>query len=220
MEVDDFVECFEEIQQAQDLSSDGYKNSWYDVDDDPVEGMPREFTIEIPEEGSDIYISVESYYSNMHTEHCHLDQHRHVPDTAFTITKGAKVLANITRLSTAHPWYYHLKPEHYSAGTVLSMTTKFNWHWQLAARDYSIVVYAKQNVTIKDSGGKTNMLHYDGQSPSGFTGSRYRTEQTGWTPNFSTQRVTSLPQLLRYSTSISDFISLFLINWRSLIYLE
>ena len=37
----------------------------------------------------------------------------------------------------------------------------------MASRDFSVIVYSQQNLEIKDLKGQTNMLHYDGNSPSG-----------------------------------------------------
>ena len=39
---------------------------------------------------------------------------------------------------------------------------------QKAGRDYSVVVYSKQNITILDEDGYYNELNFDGTSPSGF----------------------------------------------------
>jgi len=34
-------------------------------------------------------------------------------------------------------------------------------------------VYSSQKLDVKDKNGQTNMIHFDGQSPSGFTASSY-----------------------------------------------
>ena len=65
MEMPDVMDCFEDIVQAHDYTDQGYKNTWYDVDNDPIAGQQREFTIEIPNLDGRIYITAESYYKDM-----------------------------------------------------------------------------------------------------------------------------------------------------------
>ena len=38
----------------------------------------------------------------------------------------------------------------------------------MTARDSTVWIYSKQNLSIMDSDKKVNMLHYDGSNPSGF----------------------------------------------------
>ena len=55
----------------------------------------------------------------------------------------------------------------YEAGDKFTMGVNFEWGGQAASRDFSVVVYSQQNLEIKDLNGQTNMLHYDGNTPSG-----------------------------------------------------
>lgn len=40
--------------------------------------------------------------------------------------------------------------------------------------DYTVRVYSKPGYEVTDEQGRTNMIHMDGQEPSGFTNSNYR----------------------------------------------
>ena len=51
----------------------------------------------------------------------------------------------------------------------------------MVGRDMTFSVYSKQNLSIKDKDGKVNMLHYDGNEPSGFTNSDYKSSSQAWT---------------------------------------
>lgn len=41
------------------------------------------------------------------------------------------------------------------------------------AQDYTVTVYSKQALVVKDAAGSTNQTYMDGRLPSGFTGSKY-----------------------------------------------
>ena len=57
--------CFSFLDQAVNRQEEGYQNYWYDVDDDPIEGQVRTFTI-VPEKlDGEIYVYVDSYHKNM-----------------------------------------------------------------------------------------------------------------------------------------------------------
>lgn len=49
----------------------------------------------------------------------------------------------------------------YSAGDIFEMKVKYAW-FNSPAPDYTVSVYSKQTLELKDSDGKTNMKHMDG----------------------------------------------------------
>jgi len=57
----------------------------------------------------------------------------------------------------------------YKAGDVITAEVEFDWHHRTTMRDYSLLVYSKQDIQIKDKDEKTNMPHFDGSEPSGYT---------------------------------------------------
>jgi hypothetical protein len=48
MRSSDFFNCFVAISLAYDMNSLGYKNSWYDVEDDPLDGKEIDVSWSIP----------------------------------------------------------------------------------------------------------------------------------------------------------------------------
>lgn len=49
----------------------------------------------------------------------------------------------------------------YSAGDVFTIQVDYTWK-TFHAKDYTIKVYSKQTLEVKDSDGSTNMIHMDG----------------------------------------------------------
>ena len=64
----------------------------------------------------------------------------------------------------------------YSAGEVFKIDIKFFFVGS-PVRDYTVLVYTKQTVTVnyESATGPTNVLHMDGQKPSGFTDQQFWT---------------------------------------------
>lgn len=56
----------------------------------------------------------------------------------------------------------------YEAGDIFEITVNFDWGLGPEAQDYSVLVYSSQDLEVKDAKGETNMMHMDGQEPSGF----------------------------------------------------
>jgi hypothetical protein len=52
------------------------------------------------------------------------------------------------------------------------MTVTYDWIGRMS-RDYTISVYSSQDLEVLDEEGEGNMIHMDGQEPSGFTKSEY-----------------------------------------------
>lgn len=61
----------------------------------------------------------------------------------------------------------------YAAGDVFELAIKYLWFGS-PHPDYTIKVYSKQNLAIRDSSGNQVQQHMDGSSPSGFTSSEYK----------------------------------------------
>lgn len=55
------------------------------------------------------------------------------------------------------------------------MTVKYTWFTiPTAARDFTVKVYSKQTLDIKNKNGRMMQLHTDGQEPSEWIGSDYK----------------------------------------------
>jgi len=61
----------------------------------------------------------------------------------------------------------------YSGGDVFKVRAKYLW-FNSPAKDYTVKIYSKQALEVKDTTGSTNIVHMDGQYPSGFTDSTFR----------------------------------------------
>jgi hypothetical protein len=66
-----------------------------------------------------------------------------------------------------------VKESDYSAGDTFTFKVGFKWFTN-PVKDYTVTLYSSQSIDVKDKSGNTNVLHMDGQSPSGFTGSNYK----------------------------------------------
>ena len=116
------------------------------------------------------------------------------PQSTFIIKLNDKIVDQQKNKDEVVPNYSLILD--YEAGDTITITVQYNWHWQMGANDYSVVVYAKQDLTIRDSNKETNMLHFDGTLPTGFVcplcaSPMYReTENLPWTPK--DQKISSL----------------------------
>jgi len=109
-------------------------------------------------------------------------------------------------------WPIQVIESNYTAGDKFIITVQYNWQFGLGrypARDYTVKVYSKQNLSVLDSQGKTNMWHMDGQFPSAFTESHYRKETTVWTPEWTPR---SLYEIWLASNNVQQFSNLVLNN--------
>jgi hypothetical protein len=71
-----------------------------------------------------------------------------------------------------------VKESDYSAGDSFTLKVGYKWFTN-TVKDYTVKVYSKQDLDIYDQYGELNVLHMDGQSPSGFTDSSY-TGMSAW----------------------------------------
>ena len=61
---EDLSDCFMQLVELWDRSSEEYSNDWYDVDGDYIWGGSYTFEIIVPEKKGDLYFNAESYYMN------------------------------------------------------------------------------------------------------------------------------------------------------------
>ena len=82
-----------------------------------------------------------------------------------------------------YKWYYDqfhypylIKEADYASRDVFEVTVLWDWKGY-QANDYTIKVYSRQReIQLFDEKFETNMIHMDGQEPSGFTKSKYRSQ--------------------------------------------
>ena len=80
----------------------------------------------------------------------------------------------IEELTYSVHWYMPVMVEvpDYEAGDVFTLTVTYDWIGRMS-RDYTISVYSSQDLEVLDEEGEGNMIHMDGNTPSGFTKSEY-----------------------------------------------
>ena len=124
MDIADVADCFQSLDYAADLTSLGYRNSWYDVEDDPIWGVQRTFTFEIPAVAGDLFISVDSYYMDMTPRGCHLDASAAAyPVLDLVVYLNDQVVASETGLAEPLGYYALLEEQEgdYQAGDIVTV---------------------------------------------------------------------------------------------------
>ena len=137
----------------------------------------------------DLYFHVDSYFYNMVPSTCW--ENGQAPSIEFSVYKGSVDAANLMQ-TYSYTGYFHypiqLLSTEYTAGDTFYITVKYTWTYGFGsypAKDYTVHVYSKQDLTILDASSKSNMWHMDGQFPSAFTVSHYRADTTAWTPTWT-----------------------------------
>ena len=141
----------------------------------------------MPANDGDLYFTVESWYLDMVPESCTTGTYTYTDSNGNQqtdpMTKPIVYYALYNAADTNTPLgqkYYveqYSKPikiaaADYTANTSFLLMVKYYW-MNSPAKDYTVKVYSKQNLSVLDSNGNTNMKHMDGQTPSGFTDSTY-----------------------------------------------
>ena len=70
----------------------------------------------------------------------------------------------------------------YNGGDVFQIKVDYTW-FNTPHKDYTVKIYSKQDLSIKDSDNKSVIYHMDGKEPSGFTKSTYRGMVKDWDPS-------------------------------------
>ena len=158
----------------------------------------------MPAQDGDLYFTVESYFQAMVPVICTSAE---APAIKFEVYKNSISSANLVYsrddFELFH-WPVQVLASNYSAGDKFLITVQYTWGGY-PARDYTVKVYSKQDLSILDSDGKTNMWHMDGQFPSAFTKSHYRKETTTFTPSWSPR---SLHDIWLVSNNVQQFSDL------------
>ena len=122
----------------------------------------------MPENKGAIYISVESYFVDMIPEACFKNGQSPYPYVDIFIFHNNVLVDKYIQKPEFQPFWYTAQQGRYKSGDSFTIKVQYNWNSQAVARDYSVVVYSQQNIEIVDEYYESNMLHYDGQTPSGF----------------------------------------------------
>ena len=132
---------------AHDLKESNYSNNWYDVDnEDLFKTEKRNFSFIIPEANGRINLNIESYPLNTIPVECYWENKTEFwfPTVIVHIYQNGKLLWNYDVESVA-PIYTIFGTSGsvpYKKGDNISLSVEWNWHGQIASRDYSVVVYS------------------------------------------------------------------------------
>jgi hypothetical protein len=171
--------CISDFEIAHMRDSEGYTGDWYDAES--MDESTYSYYITVPENEGALYFTVESYYQNLIPNEC----------TSGTVTFSNGNSANLANpLLDYEVWKdgassylaykyvsdqfsYPILVTSYNAGDIFKVVVKYMW-FDSPAKDYTVKIYSKQTLEVKNSSGETNVIHMDGQEPSGFTTSTYR----------------------------------------------
>jgi len=131
--------------------------------------------VTVPADDGDLYFSTETYYQDLVPNECNSGIYQgnsiSSPVVDITLYKDAASIYTDYKVYSDQ-FNYPLLVSTYNAGVVWRVTIEYVWYGS-AAPDYTLKVYSKQALSILDSDGNTNVLNYDGSSPSAFTESTY-----------------------------------------------
>ena len=121
----------------------------------------------------------ETYYQDMIPEQCTSGDYNAGSSTVavtspvvdITVYEDGATTSNTYKIYSDQ-FNYPLLRTTYNAGTVFRIAVKYTW-FNNDAKDYTVSVYSKQDLQIKDSTGKGKVVNYDGSAPSGFTSSTF-----------------------------------------------
>lgn len=171
-------------------------------------GKEHSYEVVVPAKNGDLYFTVESYYYGAVPTTC---WGGYYPKLTQTLLKNGVEIDKKEFDLMFHIPMQVLEAD-YSASDVFTIKAQFNWRASFQtypAKDYTVKVYSKQNLEVKDSSGKTNMWHMDGQFPSAFTKSHYRTTTTKYTPEFKPR---SMQDCWLASNNMQQFANLVIKN--------
>ena len=169
-------DCIADVEVGHERSSEGYADQWYDQEN-AVDAQTYSYTLDVDSSiTSDMYFTVETYAHEVIPTSCttgsiSTGQGVNYPVALFQVYNGG------TRLD--YKYYVDQKhsvimvPAATNAGiSQYTLYSKYEWVGS-PHPDFTLKVYSKNNQPIKDSNGNTNIIHMDGQQPSGFTSSSY-----------------------------------------------
>lgn len=179
--------CISRVHIAHNRGADSFYHAWYDVDGDTGDGTKATtFSTKIPKDVKavgDIYITVDSYYEGIIPSHTSCYQYdSKIGFTPVRTTHLKKGGTETEAAATDEKDYgtiaYHLKAADVAAEDLLTLDVTYKWFkLPTDVKDYTVGIYtamvdasdAKMKVLKSaDYTGDENMLHMDGQKPSGF----------------------------------------------------
>jgi hypothetical protein len=226
--------------------SEGYTSKWYDRTE--TTGAPAAsdaystFTFDTPaQKDGDIYVSVESFVAKSVYASCTSGTYNYASGgntvtgqsttwfVDFEVRKGNTYIGKYALGVAQMAKIIKLTPAEYDASSTYTVLVKY-FFYTCPIKEYTVRVYSKMSMDVKMNGA-TNMLHMDGQSPTGFANSQYTgmtyvapgtvtpgdTTTDDGTSDRSETALAELPakslfQVIGECRSINEFFSLIWIN--------
>lgn len=99
---------------------------------------------------------------------CQWFQQNQVTMTLFQ--NGEQIKSQVYDEYEIYPLYVHQND--YAGTDQFALQVVYEYYGS-TKEDFTVKVYSKQDIWIKDPEGYSNQIHMDGREPSGFTSSRY-----------------------------------------------
>ena len=175
----DGYNCIYNYEIAHHRASEGYSGDWYDAID--MDEQYDDYYITVPQDDGGLYFTVETYYQNIIPNECTTDTIDFGGGNTGTLSNPLldyEVWKDGADIYTAYQYVsdqfsYPILITSYNAGDVFKVRAKYLWLGS-PAKDYTVKIYSKQSLEVKNFLGQTNILHMDGQLPTGFTDSSFR----------------------------------------------
>lgn len=216
--------------------SEGYASKWYDRTEST--GSPTAYTtfsFDTPAaKNGDIYISVESFVTKSVYASCTTGAYNYESGGS-TVTGNSAIWFIDMDVRKGTTWIgkyglgqaqmakiIKLTEAEYDVSSTYNINVKY-FFYTCPIKEYTVRTYSKMALDVKMSGA-TNMLHMDGQTPSGFANSQYTgmanagavnsgdaTSDDGVTPRtaeqIATVPVTSLADIFEKCRSVDEFFA-------------
>ena len=219
------TDCFADYSIGHYRAGEGYTDKWYDKENNNANGVEvAQYYFDRDQNvASDMYFTVETYTSKIIPKEC---------TTGTIASSGQSVNYPLAKLevfdastNNRFEYQYYLEQFHrpimvpaLTARDVSTFKIQVTYEFMGSPHpDYTVKVYSKHDRPLKDSSGNTNMVHMDGQQPSGFTNSQFKgmdnwscdsgSTDDGGKRDVSKIEVKSLSDVFSQSKSVEEFFS-------------
>lgn len=189
------------------------------------------FYVTVPKVDGDLYFTTDGWYYAMIPIACSTGIYRDYDGTEMSDTMPRVFfrVQKVGAVSTDYLFTYYfdqisypilIAPSYgYKAGDTFKISVIKGYMENYPAKDYTVKLYSKHDIKITNSNGKTNMIHMDGQYPSGFTESKYcgpycdQYNQVTTSSNKYTgppEDATTMIELLQSAPDVATFLSVLL----------
>lgn len=156
--------CFESFQIAHQREQEGYKETWYDIENDDGDQTDLSFTVPESKQGT-IYITAETYVDGAvpWESHCAGQaplQVLFIGTKNTTTGKYHRLAKSFYRERVEQP--LSIDERHYKAGDQIGVFVRYEWgRVPEGARDITVKLYSKMDLALVDEHNRTNQYKMD-----------------------------------------------------------